>query len=50
MATGATHATLRDQAYAAVATHTLLAGSLYYQHSWTALSMQMMTGMMPVLP
>ena len=50
MATGATHATLRDQAYASVATHMQLAGSLYYQHSWTALTMQMMTGMMPVPP
>jgi hypothetical protein len=50
MATGATHATLRDQAYASVATHMQLAGSLYYQHSWTALSLQMMTGMMPVPP
>jgi hypothetical protein len=50
MATGATHATLRDQAYASVATHMQLAGSLYYQHSWTALSMQMMTGLMPAPP
>jgi len=50
MATGTTHAALRDEAYASVATHMQLAGSLYYQHSWTALSMQMMTGLMPVPP
>jgi endo-1,4-beta-D-glucanase Y len=46
MATGATYATLRDQAYASVATLTDLAGSSYYQESWTALSLQMMTGVM----
>jgi hypothetical protein len=46
MATGATYATLRDQAYASVATLTDLAGSSYYQESWTALSLQMMTGLM----
>jgi hypothetical protein len=46
MATGSTYATLRDQAYASVATLTQLAGSTYYQESWTALSLQMMTGLM----
>ena len=46
MATGSTYATLRDQAYASVATLTQLAGSTYYQESWTALSLQMMTGVM----
>jgi len=45
MATGTTYVTLRDQAYASVATLTDLAGSTYYQESWTALSLQMMTGM-----
>jgi len=50
MATGATHATLRADAYAGVATLTQLAGSIYYQTSWTALSLQMMTGLMPVPP
>jgi endo-1,4-beta-D-glucanase Y len=47
MATGATYATLRDQAYAGVATLTQLAGSTYYQESWTGLSLQMMTGLVP---
>jgi endo-1,4-beta-D-glucanase Y len=46
MATGTTYATLRDQAYASVATLTDLAGSTYYQESWTALSLLMMTGLM----
>jgi endo-1,4-beta-D-glucanase Y len=46
MATGSTYATLRDQAYASVATLTDLAGSTYYQESWTALSLQMMTGLL----
>jgi endo-1,4-beta-D-glucanase Y len=43
MATPA-YATLRDDGYAATATLTLLAGSQYYQESWTALSLAMMTG------
>jgi endo-1,4-beta-D-glucanase Y len=46
MATGATHATLRDSAYASVATLMQLAGSIYYQTSWTGLTLQMMTGLM----
>jgi hypothetical protein len=46
MATGSTYTTLRDQAYASVATLTQLAGSTYYQESWTALSLQMMSGVM----
>ena len=50
MATGATHATFRAEAYASVATLTQLAGSIYYQTSWTALTLQMMTGLMPVPP
>ncbi len=33
-----------DQAYAAVATLNLTAGTIYYQKSWTALSLLMMTG------
>jgi endo-1,4-beta-D-glucanase Y len=45
MATGATYATLRNDAYASVATLMQLAGSTYYQESWTALSLQMMTGL-----
>jgi endo-1,4-beta-D-glucanase Y len=44
MATGATFSKLRDEAYASVATLNDLAGSTYYQESWTALSLQMMTG------
>jgi hypothetical protein len=36
--------TLVDQAYAAVATHGLTAGTIYYQKSWTALSLLMLTG------
>ncbi len=44
MATGSTYAPLRDDAYASVATLSDLAGSTYYQESWTALSLQMMTG------
>jgi len=50
MATGATYATLRNEAYAGVATLMQLAGSTYYQESWTGLSLQMMTGMFPVPP
>ena len=45
MATPA-YATLRDQAYTAVATLGLLAGSQYYNESWTVLSLVMMTGLM----
>jgi endo-1,4-beta-D-glucanase Y len=45
MATGSTYAKLRDDAYASVATLQDLAGSTYYQESWTVLSLQMMTGM-----
>src|SRR6185369_3393541 len=44
MATPA-YATLRDQAYAAIATPPgLLGGSLYYNESWTVLSLLMMNG------
>jgi endo-1,4-beta-D-glucanase Y len=50
MATGATYATLRTDAYAGVATLMQLAGSIYYQTSWTALTLQMMTGQVPVPP
>ena len=50
MATGATHATLRDDAYAGVATLMQLAGSTYYQESWTGLTLQMMTGLCPPSP
>ena len=50
MATGATHAAFRAEAYASVATLMQLAGSTYYQTSWTALTLQMMTGLMPVPP
>jgi endoglucanase len=46
MATGTTYMQLRDDAYAGVATLTELAGSTYYQESWTALSLQMMTGIL----
>ena len=46
MATGATYVKLRDDAYASVATLMDLAGSTYYQESWTALSLQMMTGLL----
>ncbi len=46
MATGTTYLELRDDAYASVATLTDLAGSTYYQESWTALSLQMMTGLL----
>jgi endo-1,4-beta-D-glucanase Y len=46
MATGTTYTTLRDEAYASVATLMQLAGSTYYQESWTGLSLQMMTGLM----
>ena len=35
---------LRDDAYAAVASLTLLGDSLYYNESWTVLSLLMMTG------
>jgi hypothetical protein len=48
MATGATYAMLRDEAYTGVATLMQLAGSTYYQESWTGLSLQMMTGLMSV--
>ena len=48
MATGATHATLRNEAYAGVATLMQLAGSTYYQESWTGLTLQMMTGLFAV--
>jgi len=48
MATGATYAVLRDEAYTGVATLMQLAGSTYYQESWTGLSLQMMTGLMSV--
>ncbi|HEY4156681.1 MAG TPA: glycosyl hydrolase family 8 [Polyangiaceae bacterium] len=44
MATGASFLGLRDDAYAGVAGLGELAGSTYYQESWTALSLQMMTG------
>ncbi|HVY40453.1 MAG TPA: glycosyl hydrolase family 8, partial [Polyangia bacterium] len=46
MATGSTYAQLRDDAYTSLATLTDLAGSVYYQESWTALSLQMMTGLL----
>jgi endo-1,4-beta-D-glucanase Y len=46
MATGTTYVKLRDDAYASVATLTDLAGSTYYQESWTVLSLQMMTGLL----
>jgi endo-1,4-beta-D-glucanase Y len=36
--------TFVDQAYAALATQKLTAGSIYYQKSWTALSLLMLTG------
>ncbi len=48
MATGATHATLRNESYAGVATLMQLAGSTYYQESWTGLTLQMMTGLFAV--
>jgi len=41
-----TFATLRDDAYASVATLNDLAGSTYYNESWTVLSLIMMTGLM----
>jgi hypothetical protein len=47
MATGATGATLRNEGYAGVATLLQLAGSIYYQESWTGLTLQMMTGLVP---
>jgi endo-1,4-beta-D-glucanase Y len=47
MATGATYATLRNEGYAGVATLMQLAGSTYYQESWTGLTLQMMTGLFP---
>jgi hypothetical protein len=40
------HGTLRDEAYDAVATLTLFAGSQYYNESWTVLSLIMMAGLM----
>lgn len=39
-----------DEAYAAVATGELTAGTIYYQKSWTALSLLMMTGNFTELP
>jgi hypothetical protein len=33
-----------NEAYAAVATRTLLAGGAYYEESWTVLSLLVMTG------
>ena len=33
-----------DQAYGALATGTLTAGTIYYQKSWAALSLLMLTG------
>ena len=50
MATGATYATLRNEAYGGVATLMQLAGSTYYQESWTGLSLQMMTGLVTAPP
>jgi len=50
MATGPTYATLRNEAYAGVATLMQLAGSTYYQESWTGLSLQMMTGLVTLPP
>jgi endo-1,4-beta-D-glucanase Y len=44
MATGTSFLGLRDDAYVGVAGLGELAGSTYYQESWTALSLQMMTG------
>jgi endoglucanase len=46
MATGTAYAQLRDDAYTSVATLMDLAGSTYYQESWTVLSLQMMTGLL----
>jgi endo-1,4-beta-D-glucanase Y len=40
------YAMLRDQAYAGVATLNQVAGSQYYNESWTVLSLLMMTGLM----
>jgi endoglucanase len=40
------YGTLRDDAYDAVATLTLFAGSQYYNESWTVLSLIMMAGLM----
>jgi len=40
----ASYQSFLDQAYAAVATLNLTAGTIYYQKSWTALSLLMMTG------
>lgn len=39
-----------DQAFTAVATETLTNGTIYYQKSWTALSLLMMSGTMVVHP
>ncbi|MDX2023600.1 MAG: glycosyl hydrolase family 8 [Deltaproteobacteria bacterium] len=39
-----------DEAWAKVATETLTNGTIYYQKSWTALSLLMMAGDMQVLP
>jgi endo-1,4-beta-D-glucanase Y len=46
MGTGTSYLKLRDDAYASVATLADLAGSTYYQESWTVLSLQMMTGLL----
>jgi hypothetical protein len=40
----ATYQSLINQAYAAVATLNHTAGTIYYQRSWIALSLLMMTG------
>jgi hypothetical protein len=40
----AKYQTFLDEAYTAVATLKLTAGTIYYQKSWTALSLLMMTG------
>lgn len=39
-----------DQAWSSVATETLTNGTIYYQKSWTALSLLMMAGHMTILP
>jgi len=40
----ATYQAFVDQAYATVATNQALVGGVYYDSSWTVLSMLMMTG------
>lgn len=42
----ASHSRLRDDAYTLVATRRLIAGSHYYNKSWTVLSLVMMAGLM----